>query len=136
MPMLRRTIRWPCVAAGAASFVAAHVAETVLWQRLFDRVGAFQPWFLNTGLALGFMVIWLTTTGAIVEIAGARRSSREEWPVRAASTAFGAAAAVAAVLVFTGQGRLFPIALLVGAFAVAVSVGAGAALVAQAGRTN
>ncbi len=132
--MLRRTIRWPAFAAGAASFVAAHLAETVLWRQVFDPAGAFQPWFLNTGFALAFMAVWMAITGAVVETAAARRSTPDAWSLRAGSTAFGAAAAAAAVLVATGQGRLFPIALLVAAFAVGVSAVAGAALVARVRR--
>ena len=117
-------IRWRSVALGAAVFVAAHIVIVFGWRDWFHPGGDYPPWFLNAGRAVAFTAGALFVTGLFVGVAnrGAARPSI----AAGGSLAAGTVAAMCVVLVLTGPGTLFPIALAIGSLVAIISCVAGA----------
>jgi len=120
----RNIIRWKSAFLGGIAFIAAHSVYVVTWQQWFDPAGAYKAWFLNSPWAVAFTAGCLLLTAAIVGSVG--NPDLNESAVRGANVATGAAAMMATVLLLTGPGNLFPIALLIGAVIVLVSSLVGA----------
>ena len=100
-------------AAGALTFAAAHAVEVLEWAAWFGN--AYEPWFLNSGRAVAFMMACLLVSSLI---AGWLRLSGVMF-------AAGAATAMIAVLFLKegGPGTIFPIVIAAGtAFILAVSL--------------
>jgi hypothetical protein len=112
-------IRWKGALLGAATFVAAHLVQTLWWTTWFR--GAYAPWFLNSGRAVAF-----TTGCQFIASAIASAADPREALVRGGSVAAGAAAAMVVVLAFAGPGTLFPIVIAVGTSVLAAASVAGA----------
>ena len=101
--------RWFGFAIGAAAFAAAHGIEVLMWSAWFG--GAHAPWFLNSGRAVAFTLGVLFAAGLV---GGLRR-------LPGLTIAAGAAAAMVAVLFWSGAGTIFPIVLAGGGALVLVS---------------
>jgi hypothetical protein len=112
-------IRWKGALLGAATFVAAHLVQTLWWTTWFR--GAYAPWFLNSGRAVA-----LTTGCQFIAAAMASAAEPREALVRGGSIAAGAAAAMVVVLAFAGPGTLFPIVIGIGTIVLAAASLAGA----------
>jgi hypothetical protein len=91
-------------AAGLLTFAAAHAVEVLQWVAWFGN--AYEPWFLNSGRAVAFMMACLFVSSLI---AGWLRLSGLMF-------AAGAAAAMTVVLFLKhgGPGTIFPIVIAAG----------------------
>ena len=112
-------IRWKSVALGAVVFVAGHLVLMAGWREWFQPAGDYPPWFLNSGPAVAFTAGLLFIAGVLIGLAN--RGVPREAIVAGANLAAGAAAAMCVVLMVTGPGTLFPIALTIGAGIAAIS---------------
>lgn len=116
-------IRWRFAVAGAAAFSLAHAVELYRWDSWFH--GAYAPWFLNSGRAAAFTAACLFIVGLF-----ASASEMPETLGRFANVVCGACVAMTIVLLVTGPGTLFPIALALGAIVLACATGLGTLLAA------
>lgn len=101
-------IRWKSLVSGAAAFLVAHVAEVAAWSWLFGE-NAVTPWFMNSARAGAFTILLL---GVVAGLTAARDLG--ESLVRGLNIGLGATAALVVVLLATGPGTLFPIAIAIG----------------------
>ena len=117
-------VRGKTLALGAAVFVAAHLMLMAGWREWFQPGGDYPPWFLNSGRAVAFTAVLLFITGGILGLVN--RGVAQESIIAGGNLAAGAAVAMTVVLMLTGPGTLFPIALTIGAGVAAVSSITGA----------
>ena len=106
-------IRWKNAALGAAVFGAAHLVLTARWRDWFTPGGDFPPWFLNSGRAVALTAALLFVASVVVGLA--TRGPARESIVAGGNLAAGAIVSMCVVLMLTGPGTLFPIALTIGA---------------------
>jgi hypothetical protein len=107
--------------AGVLAFWAAHVVERAHWTDWFH--GEFDPWFLNSGLAIAATVGAVALASAVVAaLAGASRA------VSGLSVAAGAFMAMTLVLFLkpAGPGTIFPIVMVAGGVLLLVASMLGA----------
>jgi len=109
--------------SGAATFVAAHVVEAIAWRQVFAPVGDYPPWFLNAGRAVAFTAACLFC--ASIAYTWVARAIHQSWIVASGNLTAGAAVAMTAVLVLSGPGTIFPLALAIGALIAAAACGCG-----------
>ena len=109
--------------SGAAAFAAAHVVEVIAWREVFAPAGDYPPWFLNVGRAVAFTAACLFC--ASIAYTWVARLVRQSWMVAAGNLTAGAVAAMTAVLMLSGPGTIFPLALAIGALIAAAACAAG-----------
>jgi hypothetical protein len=102
------------IAAGVLAFVAAHIVLTAAWPA-FDPARAHRAWFLNSGRAVTFTVVWMFGTGWFIGALPRSSRAHADAATSAASYAAGSVAAMIVVLFVIGPGTLFPIAVVLGA---------------------
>jgi len=97
--------------AGLLTFAAAHAVEVLMWAAWFEN--AHEPWFLNSGRAVAFVMACLFVGGLI---AGWLRLSGLMF-------AAGAATAMTVVLFLKhgGPGTIFPIVIAAGGLIIATA---------------
>jgi hypothetical protein len=122
--MIKR-IRWKSLSLGAATFFATHVVVVRMWTTWFD--GQQDPWFLNSGPAVGFTALCMLGAGAVASASWVR--NRADVLTHAANVATGAVLAMTVVLMSVGPGTIFPIVILFGGAIVLVSSAVGSLMV-------
>lgn len=116
-------IRWRSFVLGGLTFTAAHLVQVAAWRPWFQPSGDYSPWFLNSGRAAALVVVCLFASGLLSSAFA--RWTRQESIVQSGFIAAGAVIAMTVVLLVTGLGSLFPIALAIGAAIAALSSMAG-----------
>jgi hypothetical protein len=122
--MMKR-IQWHSLLLGAATFFATHLVVVRLWAAWFD--GRREPWFLDSGRAVGFTAFCVAAAAAVASASWGR--NRSEAMVHGANVAAGALLAMIAVLVSVGPGTIFPIVILFGGAILLVSSAVGSLIV-------
>jgi hypothetical protein len=122
--MIKR-IQWKSLILGAATFLAIHVVVASKWATWFD--GQHEPWFLNSGRAVGFTGLCLLVAGLVASACWARR--RDDVMAHGATVAAGAVLAMTVVLIAAGPGTIFPIVIVFGGMVVLFSSAIGALIV-------
>jgi hypothetical protein len=104
-------LRWPSLALGALTFMAAHAVEVVMWTSWFG--GAWRPFFMNAGQAVAF-----TGAGFLVAgfLAGVVATDRQDALIHAGNLTAGGSVAMTVILFRNGPGTLFPIAIVIGIY--------------------
>jgi hypothetical protein len=118
-------VKWTSVVFGAATFVATHIVVISKWATWFD--GQREPWFLNSGRAVGFTALCLLVAGLVASACWAR--NRDEAVTHGANVAAGAVLAMIVVLIIVGPGTIFPIVIVFGGTIALFSSAAGSLIV-------
>jgi hypothetical protein len=127
----RHLLRWPSLALGALTFMAAHAGEVVIWTSWF---GGVQPFFMNSGRALAF-----TGGGFLVAglLAGVVATDRRDALIQAGNLTAGGGVPMTFIIFGNGPGTLSPIAIVAGIYVLGLASYLGALLTlpfkAQAG---
>jgi hypothetical protein len=118
-------MRWTSLVLGAATFLAAHVVEAVMWTAWFSP--QFKPFFTNSGRAIAFTTACVLVAGLL---AGLLARDRRDALIHAGNVTAGAAIAMTCLLFWSGPGTIFPIVMTLGSVILAVGsyLGAFAAL--------
>jgi predicted Na+-dependent transporter len=114
-------MRWTSLALGAATFLAAHAVEVVMWTAWFAP--EFPPFFTNSGRAVAFTTACVLIGGLL---AGLSARDRRDVLIHAGNVTAGAAIAMAGALFWSGPGTLFPIVMVLGIVQLAVASFLGA----------
>jgi hypothetical protein len=104
-------LRWPSLAVGVLTFVAAHAVEVVMWTSWFG--GEWRPFFMNAGSAVAFTCGSFLLAGFL---AGVVATDRLDALIHAGNLTAGGAVAMTFILFLNGPGTLFPIAIVVGIY--------------------
>jgi hypothetical protein len=118
-------IKWRDAVFGAATFLATHAVVVRKWATWFD--GQHEPWFLNSGRAVGFTALCLLVAGLVASASWARR--RDDVMAHGATVAAGAVLAMTVVLITAGPGTIFPIVIVFGGMVVLFSSAIGSLIV-------
>jgi glucose-6-phosphate-specific signal transduction histidine kinase len=114
-------MKWKSLVLGAATFAATHLVVVAKWGAWFG--GQREPWFLNSGGALGFTALCLLGAGFVASASWARH--RVDVIAHGVNVAAGAALAMIVVLIAVGPGTIFPIVSVFGGMIVLFSAGVG-----------
>jgi hypothetical protein len=114
-------MRWTSLVLGAATFLAAHAVEAVMWTAWFSP--EFKPFFTNSGRAIAFTTACVLIAGLL---AGLSARDRRDALIHAGNVTAGAAIAMTGLLFWAGPGTIFPIVMALGTGILAVGSFLGA----------